>query len=398
MEGLENIRVLELPGSFGTAYASWLLRGLGANVLMAETPGTGHPLRRMGPFDKDDPHPEKSLVFAVYAHGKQSVTINTSQKTGEKLLHELLDTVDVLVHGLALEECRQLAIDGERLRQQHPTLVSVAVTPFGQTGPYASYKATEINTYAVSGKMNVTGDPNREPIKPWGLQCHAQGGAVGCIAALSGILWRDFTGQGQHADVSMMEAMHIQIADMIFNWLHIKEVRGRQGNRVGTPLARHYPDTVLPTRDGFVYVGAGRGGLDDLAAVTNTPELSSEYLKAAPLGHADEIDELLIPWLSRHTKEEAANILQSVWTLAGEVLSPKEVFEDDGYAERSFFVESDHPVLGSLTVPSFTARLDGVTETGLRAPLLGEHNKEIYGSLLGYSSGDIVRLYEASVI
>ena len=398
MDGLENMRVLELAGSFGTAYATWLLRGLGANVLMAEKPGAGHPLRRMGPFDNDDPNPEKSLVFGVYARGKQSMTLNTGQKTGGKLLHELLDTVDVLVHGLPLEKCQQLAIDGEQLRKRHPSLVSVAITPFGQKGPYAQYEATEINIYATSGKMYVTGDPTREPLKAGGPQSHVQGGTVGCIAALSGILWRDLTGQGQDADVSMMEATHIHIGDAIFDWLYKKEMRGRLGNRIGTDRTRHYPDTILPTLDGFIYVGAGRGGLDDLAAVTNIPELASEYLKAEPRGHADEIDELLVSWLSTRTKREAADILQSVWILAGEVLNPEEVFGDEGFRERSFFVKSDHPVLGVLTVPRFAARLEGVTETGLRAPLLGEHNKQIYGGILGYSSEDIIRLYEACII
>ena len=395
---LEGVHVLNLSSSVAGAYASWLLGGTGARIVLVEQPGEGNLLRKMPPFLGDQPHHEKSLVFSLYHRGAKSITLDTNTADGRAILEELLQHSDVLIEDFSPDKATSLGLDPGELQKRLPALVAVSITPFGRTGPYASHSARDLTMYAASGKMFITGDPEREPLKPWGYHCEIQGGAQAALGALVGVFWRELSGEGQHVDVSIVECVHVPVQDTVFEWLYDGTTRRRWGNRMPAKPGRAYPDTTLPCKDGYVRIQLGRGDLEDLALIAEEPKLLDDRLRSDPRNHADEIDALLLPWLMRHTKREAVQRLQELQVLAAEVADPQDLTEDPHYAEREFFVQQDHPFMGSLSLPGAPMKLHGTPWQHSRAPLLGEDNYTVYCQSLGYSQGDLVHLREAGII
>ncbi|MBF8267888.1 MAG: hypothetical protein HW388_1396 [Dehalococcoidia bacterium] len=133
---LSGLRVVELGGFIPAPYCTKLMADMGAEVIKIEEPGKGDPARRYGPFPKDDPHPERSLLFAYLNTNKQGITLDVKSPLGRKLFKELLRDADVLVESNPPRLMKKLGLDYKSLSGINPRLIVTSITPFGQTGPY----------------------------------------------------------------------------------------------------------------------------------------------------------------------------------------------------------------------------------------------------------------------
>ncbi|MBI4338259.1 MAG: CoA transferase [Chloroflexi bacterium] len=398
---LSGVGVLDLSQGVSGGYCTKLLADLGARVIKVEPPSVGDCTRRAGPFLNDIPDLEASAPFLYLNTGKQSITLDLKSPTGQRILLELVKGTDVLVENFKPGVMEKLGLGYSVLEQVNPGLVMASISCFGQSGPYRDYEGCELVAYAMSGYMYLTGDEDREPLKAGGSQSGYQAGLAAAMAVLAALTRKDFTGTGQYLDVSTIEALAGTFDGVSFYTM--MERSGIMPRRAGTRLITRepqapYPSRLLPCKDGWVHVHWSPSFPEGLALLTGNPGLAAAEVMAAMMGHADEIDQMLVDWLKDHSREEVQSLAQEIRVPFTMVHSIAEVLADPQNEAQGFFVEIDHPVAGRLRYPSPPFRVPLSPWRPARAPLLGEHNLEIYCHRLGHSMEDLTRLRQLNVI
>lgn len=399
MTALAGLRVIDASEGVAGGYCTRLLAGLGADVIKIERPAIGDSLRRAGPFLRDVPHVETSAPNLHLGAGKRSITLDINTRSGADLLRRLLAGADALI---ASDAARPRQLMGDALGDQYPQLVVTWITPFGATGPRAGWRATDIVAHAMGGYLAMTGDPDRGPVKPYGGQSAYQAGlhaALGVVAALAA---RDRRGTGgQEVDVAAVEASSFLIGGALARAFIFGRESTRNGTRpVGMSPEYLYPSVIRPCADGHVYVHRHNRFPDLLAALTQEPRLAAPDVLSQPLGHADETDAIIDRWLATRDKWQAVVEAQELRVPFTEVLDPAEVVEDrlGQLTDRGFFVEAEHPVAGAVQVPGAPFVMPASSWAARRAPLLGEHNRDVYIGELGLATHTLARLAAAGVI
>lgn len=395
---LEGVRVVDLTERVAGPYCTKLMALQGAEVVKIEPPGTGDAMRGMGPFVGGDPHPEKGVPFLYLNTGKKSVTLDVGQHSARGLLLELVGRADVLVEDYAPGYLASIGLSHDTLLETNPRLVVSSITHFGQDGPYSGYKGEEIVDQAVSGHVSITGEPDREPIKMGGNLAQYAGGQAAFASTLIALYHAVLTGEGQHVDNSITEAN----VDLLDSW-GINSLFGEAPTRLGNAA----PEAVLrgrgglyETADGYIALGQVPGGWGAFADMVGAEELHDPKY-ADPRGrseHRDELEAIVAPWVRQNRKLDIYNASQQRRLAVGYVATPQDMLTSPQLEHRRFFQERDHPVAGSARYPGPPYRLTASGETLTRAPLLGEHNVDIYCDLLGLERGELVRLRQLGVV
>ncbi len=401
---LTGLKVIEWASFIAGPYCGKLLADLGAEVIKVERPD-GDESRQRGPFPDHVPHPEKSGLFLYLNANKLGVTLNPDTDTGKNILQDMIKTADILIEDHLPSEIEQLGLDYARLREINPGLIMVSITAFGQTGPYKDYKGYAINASALGGQSVCAGERGREPLTPPLCLGHYQSGTAGATAAMAALFGRDLTGHGQHVDISEAQVwatLHTGNQESSFIMHGMKRIRW--GHR--TPGV--YPYTILPCKDGFISMIAiqgyqwkrflellGEGSVPEWYA--NEPRYQDR--RELSLKYADEMDSLLAPWLMSHTKKEIYDLCLEKRIPFAPVRNMEEVVNDEHLKVREYFVEYDHPAAGRLKYPGAPGKF---TETPwsieVPAPLLGQHNEDIYCGRLGYAKQELAELRIGGVI
>ncbi len=393
---LQGIRVLDLGTEVSGPFCAKLLADYGADVIKVEMPGQGDPARRMGPFVEDDPHPDKSIPFLYINTNKRGVTLDPRSDSGRELLDVLTQTADVVVENYSPSEAATLGLTYDALSRNNSGLVVTSITAFGQTGPYRDYSATDIVTWAMSGLMYHVGDSDREPLRNALSQSLYVAGANAAVATLAALLQRMATGRGQHVDVSAVECLATHLVQPVPYYSFMGAVKGRR------PVRGSGFDELMPAQDGYVVPSVqGSQPWSTIAGVIGSETLQDQRFAsgAGRIEHGEELKELLIEALSHWDRKplfEASGENRLVFGMAQDA---GDLFNCPHLRERDFFVEVDHPVAGTAEYAGMGSRL---SESGFKvhrpAPLLGQHNHEIYVEELGYTPSQMVLLRSAGVI
>lgn len=399
---LSGLKVVEY-GDFMASQCGKLLGDMGAEVIKVEDP-EGDKLREYGPFPDDVPDKEKSGLFLFLNSSKLGVTLNLKAKTGKELLGKLLETSDVFVHDKSPAVARRLGLSYRKLSAINPRLIVTAITPFGSTGPYRDYKGFDLNILAAGGGM-TSGDPNREPLKHACQQGFIQAGVHAASATLVAVLARNLTGRGQQVDISA--------ASIWFLFQGLPDVpayfQGRVARRSGFRRANQvYPFQLSPVKDGYMLMIAIRGyqwkrfleivgGGEVPEWYANDPRFTDRFEMGRK--YADEIDERLAPWLMSHTKEEIFSLCREAHVPFAPVYTVAEEVNQPHLNERGVFVEVEHPAGGKLKFPGRPFLMSDTPWRMQRpAPMLGEHNEQIYCDRLKYSRDELVALHRSGTI
>jgi CoA:oxalate CoA-transferase len=389
---LGDVRVLDLSEDVAGPFSTKLLAGLGAEVIKVERPGAGDVSRRAGPFPGTEPHSEQSALFLYLNTGKKSITLDVASQTGAAILRCLAQECDILVESYPPGYLEPWAMSYDALERLNRALIYTSVTHFGQSGPYRDYKGSELIAQATGGLMQTIGLPDHEPLKIGGYAALYTTGISAFSATMIALYARDVQGHGQHVDVSAMETMAVaQIHSSI------QQQFGRTPARRESPLVR--------AQDGWVSPGLERGvrqdtwprvcdliGRSDLKddPLFNTPEARRE--------HQQDLLAILGAWIATRPKEEVYHILQELRSVAGYVATVEDLFTSRQLTARQFFQTIDHPCTGKGKYPGAPFDIQGNTWQHGRAPLLGEHNGEIYGGRLGFTSEELARLRGQGII
>ncbi|MDP2919957.1 MAG: CoA transferase [Dehalococcoidia bacterium] len=387
---LSGLSVIDLTHYIGGPLCTKLLAGMGAEVIKVEQPGHGDPARRMGPFPDDLPDHEKSGTFLYLNTGKKSITLNLKSATGIKILKDLVKEADVLVENFEPRVMQSLGLSYSILERINPRLVITSISNFGQTGPYRDYKAEEMAILALGGMMYLIGDPEREPLR-WGFEAaQYMGGLSAFTGTMAALHYVEQTGAGQQVDISLLEgivASHFQAPE--------------QYAYTGVVARRNRTMLVFPCKDGVVQLALQPHHWPKLTQLVGMPELLEDPRfrdTQSRTRNYEALETLLLPWMIERSMTEIYHAGQSIGFPVGYGATTADLFEAPQYHARGFLVDIEHPRAGKLTYPGTPVSMGDIPWQHSRAPLLGEHNEEIYCGRLGLSRGDMVRLREGGVI
>ena len=397
-QALSGVKVLDLTWYIAGPYCTKLLADHGADVLKIERPGEGDPARRIGPFLDDEPHSEKSGLFLYLNTSKRSITLNLKTRAGVKLFKELAREADVMVENYSPGTMARLGLGYEALEKLNPKLVMTSLSNFGQTGPYRDYKSAHLVHNAMGGWMYSIGEPHREPLQVGGWFAHYVAGVCAAVATAGALYHQRETGEGQYIDLSMMECMiPIHIANMVMT-PYLGWSRKRVGNIIVTGFGY-----LASCQDGYLGVNAWTPQQwEELCRFIGMPEIIDEPKYRAPTGRRDyarEITARIDPWFRDKKKEETFYAAQERRVPFGLAPTTEELLNLVQLKAREWFVDVEHPVTGTVPYPGAPFKMSETPRRLRRsAPLLGEHNWEVYGKQLGHSREDLVRLKERGAI
>ncbi len=405
---LSTYRILDLTDEKGQLCGK-ILGDLGADVIKIERPG-GDPSRSIGPFYNDEPHPEKSLHWFAHNTSKRGITLDIESADGREIFRQLVKGADFIIESFSPGYLEKLGLDYAALEKLNPGIILVSITPFGQTGPYRDYKTSDIIAWAMGGEMIPFGDTDHPPTRiSHHSQAYLHAGADAAAGALTALYQRWDTGQGQQVDVSIQEAV-VQCTEHVTSSWDLRQVNlscGRRPNP-GQSLTR-----LWPCQDGYVSWFFWGGVMSH----TNVPLV--EWMKSE--GMADdfllnydwskynnettqqEIDRMEGPtarFFLAHTKAELFQGALEYGVQLYPVSTPSDMMASPQLTARNFWQEVEHPELGAtLTYPgTFAATEAEPPRISRRAPLIGEHNREIYEGELGISAENLRVLKQTGVI
>ncbi len=386
---LDGIRVLDLCDESGFL-AGKILGDLGADVVKVEPPA-GDPVRRRGPFLGGRPDPERSLAWLALNTSKRGITLDLGSQRGQALLRDLVRHTDVVLDTSAPGAMQARGLGYDALRADNPRLVYCAITPFGQTGPYASFRGHDLVVVAMGGNMHLTGHPDRPPVRcsmPTAYYHAAPEAALGVVMALYA---REDSGRGQLVDVSLQETQLQSLLSFPAQFA----LHGRPSRRMGEHVGGLRE--IWRAKDGYVSFGL-RGGPTRVRNLVATVAYMQECGMAPDWLRDYAWDAYNHNTLSREEiarLEEAfgaffrTRTMRELYEQALErriLLAPcndaKEILEHRQLRDRELFTNVDYPELGaSIEQPDFFARSGESIHIRRRAPRLGEHNAEVFTAL-----------------
>lgn len=398
---LAGIKVVEFGQMVSAPYCARLFSDFGADVIKVELPA-GDAARRAGPFPDDVPHAEKSGLYFINNTNKRGVTCDVATSAGRALFVHLLAWADVLIENNLPQQMRAWNLDYASIKSINPRLVVISITPFGQTGPYSGWNGYDLNAYHLSGASSrYCGRPGEMPLEHGTFAADYFGAVSGATWGMAAVYGRDLVGGGQLVDVSCAEAIAAAFVGGQNIGGYAQDGRFDKRTGVGMPLGA--PATILPCRDGHVWMLALEPGQwNGLRKVLGNPDwadldmFQNMYTRAQ---NADVIYSFLLEWTMEHDKMEIMEKCQAAGCPITAVFTIAEAAEQPHLKARDYFVDIDHPELGrvrNLGAPfKLPASPGGAT---MPAPLLGQHNDAVYGSLLGLPPGEIHSLRKQGAI
>ncbi len=410
---MDAYRVLDLTDDKGF-FCAKILADLGADVLKIEKPG-GDPARRIGPFYNDDPDPQKSLHWFAYNLNKRGITLDLEKEEGRALFKKLVAKADFVIESFPVGYLEGLGLGYEALRTINPRVIMTSITPFGQTGPYKDYQGSDLIGMAMGGLAYITGNAGESPVRMSFPQSYLLASAEAAATTMIAHYHRQTTGQGQWIDCSIQASVAGKLSNAVPTWELSGTVMKREGSFMAGRGAKLKMRLLWPCKDGFVTFALMGGKLGAKSNQTVSrwiceAGMAPEFFKAIDWpaldiskqtqGEQDKLEAVVGAFFAKHTKAEIYRMANAEGVLLCPQSSCGDILENEQLRSREFWVQVDHPELGaSLTYPGpFLKATRTPPSIRRRAPLIGEHNAEIYGGELGLSEGEIAGMKKVGVI
>jgi formyl-CoA transferase len=399
-QALVGVRVLDLTQFEAGPSATLLLAMLGAEVIKIEPPGRGDQSRQLG-----TDHPQlDGYYFLLLNANKKSITLNLKSAEGKDIFFRMVRQADVLVENFAPGAIERLGLGYDVVHDINPALIYAQVKGYGTTGPYSQYKSFDMIAQAAGGAYSLTGYPGQAPAKPGPNAGDTGTGVHMAMAILAAYVQRLRTGKGQRLEVSMQESV------MNYIRVHFRDyyVTGKPAGRRGDGSGNLAPSGMYPCKPGgpndYIFIH-GRTltepeweallkviGREDLIG---DPRFGSPELRQA---QRTEINQLVEAYTRTKTKYEVLEQIGGLDIPCGPVLDTAEILHNPHLRERGAIVDITHPDRGTFPFPGCPVRLDASAVHIAPAPLLGQHNPEVYAKLLGFTADDLAQLRARGVV
>ena len=398
MSALNHIRILDLTHYEAGPACTELLAFLGADVIKLEPPGTGEPGRS---FVRDKPDVD-SYLFVLLNANKRSVTLDLKSERGADLFRSLAQQVDIVIENFSLGTMEALGLGYQTLRTINPRLIYATIKGYGTYGPWSGYKSFNSAALATGGAISITGLPDGPPIKPGPTIADTGTGLHCAVGILSALLQRGKTGRGQHVEVAMQDAMVNYGRVPMRHHLQTGTVVPRSGNR----LSHAAPTDTYPCHprgpNDYVYLMATSSAMwEALLRVIERDDLIDDprYTKRSERNaRFDEVYKYISAWTTQRDKFTVMRQMGEAGIPCGAVFDSQDILSDPHLRERGMVATLRHPTRGELTMPTCAVQMDDSPLELRPAPLLGQHNAEVYHELLGLSAEALKALEAEGVI
>ena len=415
MEALKGIKVLDFTHVQSGPTCTQLLAWFGADVIKVERPGSGDPTRGQ----LVDVPGADSLYFTMLNHNKRSLTLNTKNETGKRILERLIKKCDVLVENFAPGAMERMGFGWEQIQKLNPRMIMASVKGFGP-GPYEDCKVYENVAQCAGGAASTTGFLDGPPtvtgaqIGDSGTGLHL---ALGIVTAL---YQRHDTGLGQRVLAAMQDGVinlcRVKLRDQqrlaagpLTEYSQYGEGIdfGDTTPRAGNDSGGGQPGRILKCKgwetdpNAYTYFITQAAAWPKICKAINKPAWVDDPNYATPnarLTRLNEVFDAIESWTMTKTKFEVMQICNPLDIPVGPILSMKEISEEESLRETGTIVEIDHPERGKYLSVGCPVKLSASPAEVKRSPLLGEHTKEILRSELGYTDNELDEILESGAV
>ena len=413
-KALSGVRIIDLSQIFAGPYATKLLADMGAEVIRIECAarsGRGGALPpRLRPggdfgaaFPGGDTGEHSYNRFAYYNEvnrNKYAITIDISKLRGVEVFKRLVKISDVVVENFSPRVMPNFGLGYEVLKGINPKIIMISISAYGQDGPYRDYVAYGEGIEAMSGLSGLTAYARGAPLKPGVAYADATAGLHAAFAIMAALRYRHIKGVGQYIDLSMREALTPLLGEAVIDYSMNRRIPKPSGNR--HPRMAPHGCYRCNGQDKWIAIAVSSNkAWRALCEVMGNPRWSQDERFADAAGrlrHRTELDDRLDKWTAGYDNIELAKLLQSHGIKAGAVLDVAETIGDPHLKERGFFQKVEHPEAGRHIMPGVSWKMSR-TPGGIErpAPCFGEHNRYIFGELLGMSYKEIEDLAREGV-
>ncbi len=395
MAALQGMRILDMTQYEAGTSCTQALAWMGAEVVKIESPTLGDPGRGVGTGDQYAPY------FCNWNANKQSVTLDLAKPAGRELLLRMVPRFDVFVENYGPGVVEKLDLGYERLAGLHPPLIYAQVKGFGSSGPYARYKSYDMIAQAAAGAFSVTGFPDGPPLCPGPTTGDSGTGMQLGMAILAAYIQRLRTGQGQHIEISMQEAMTYYMRTRIsFGADWGNAVTPRTGNGLGPPTEL-YPCKPFGPNDWAYIIVVTAPHWDALCLAIDRSDLITDprFLDGVDrVTNGAALYEEIARFTRERTKHEVMAQLGEAGVPCAAVLDTKDLYDDPHLNERGFVHSLEHPQHGKVRLLGWAPRMSRSAVEMERAPLLGEHTDLVLARELGLDADELGRLRAAGIV
>ena len=390
---LQDIRVVELGQLIAGPFCGQLLGDMGADVIKVEPPVTGDPMREWG-------QGAEKVQWEVIARNKRSVSANLRVPEGQALVRRLIATADVLVENFKPGTLEKWGLGPDQLLAEFPHLIIARMSGYGQTGPYSDRAGFGGIGEAMGGWRYIVGEPDRPPSRMGVSIGDTLTATYGCMGVLAALHVRARTGQGQVIDAALYESVLQVMEGLVPEYDRMGLIRERSGSI----LKGIAPSNVYTCKDGEFMIGANKDSLwKRLAAAMDRPELGDDPRYATHLARGenqDELDALIDAWTRTLTMDQVDALMTAHSIPAGRVYRAPDMLADPHFQAREAIIEVETERFGPLKMQSSFPRFSATPGTVRRpAPsVVGQHNAEVYGELLGLDAAELAELAAQGVI
>jgi crotonobetainyl-CoA:carnitine CoA-transferase CaiB-like acyl-CoA transferase len=351
---LAGVAVVECGQGVAAAFATKLLALLGAKVIKVEPP-QGDITRQRGPFFDDAYDPEASGLFLYLNADKYGVVLDLNSASDRARLDDLLAQADILIHNIPVPERAALKMETDAVCRSHPGLIVAGISPFGDYGPHARYKAYEINVAHASRMASVGpgGSPFPEPppLKLFGQQAEFQGALNAAMAVSAAYLDRMKTGAGQGIEVSEQECMTAILEGTLVQYTYA----GREASRLGRYA--YGPRAIFPCADGWLHINLGEEAQwQRMVELMGNPEWTQEEIFKDRLlrgANCDALEPLLAEWTRNWKMLDLYLAAQAKHVPVAPVNRASDVYSDGHLRARNFFVSSTGTAVDTVAIPIY---------------------------------------------
>ncbi|MDI6857005.1 MAG: CoA transferase [Dehalococcoidia bacterium] len=401
---LAGVRVLDFTWVWAGPYATMLLAMLGAEIIKIESEGRMDIMRRVVVWPLYEPYPREvplnqGMSFNSINMNKLGITINLERAEGVELVRRLAAISDVVIDNMRAGTMDKIGLGYEDLRRVNPRIVMLSSSARGATGPEAQYAGYATVHHAVGGAAHITGYPDGPPSTTLG-DVDLMNATTAAFAIVAALQHREQTGEGQFIDFSQCEGVSSLIGEVLLDY----EMNGRSPGRMGNA------DTFLAPHNVYRCWGVDRWvaiavETDEefraLARVIGQPELADDprfATMAARKANEAELDAIISKWTRIRERDLVANTLASAGIAAAPSRNAEELAHDPHLRARGAFVTVDHPEVGEREFVGAPWQMSGARVEPRAAPLLGQHNRDVFCDILRMDEGEFVRLQEEGVI
>jgi benzylsuccinate CoA-transferase BbsF subunit len=372
---LKNLRILDFTWVLAGPYSTRILADFGAEVLKVQ------------PLLPPEEDTFARGYYNTWNRNKRGVTLNLNSPDGIALAKKLVGLSDAVVENFTPRVMANWGLDYANLKKLKADIIMLSLSTMGSIGPRKDYTGFGPTVQAFSGLTHLTAYPDGPPLGPGTAHADHVAALFACLALLGALEYRRRTGEGQHIDISQVEAMASLLGDAF--------IPPQESATSGVYRCRgddRWCAVVVSTDEewrGFKKALGNPPWAEDKMFDTFTSRLKNK----------EALDKLVGKWTQEHTAEELMALLQRCGVAAGVVQDARDLARDPQLKHRGFFVELDHPEMGKTVSDAIPIRLSATPPRYTRpAPLPGQDNGYVYGQLLGLGKAELARLREQGVI